>query len=85
VELLEIRHPFRVDVTTPHEFVLLDLKEVGEVRPQRDLKVEADGIKAVVRDIQILMDAFVDGTRDCQRDYPRTISPSSVETGRFVR
>ena len=68
VQLAALLVPFGVDVTAPHELVVLDLEEVGEVGAQRDLEMEPDGVEAVVGEIEILVDAFVDDSRDGQRE-----------------
>src|SRR5262249_16657034 len=49
--------PIGRNTAAAHKSTGLDFEEIGEVRAQRNLEIEANGGTTVVRDVDVLMDA----------------------------
>src|ERR1700722_4792387 len=57
---LSLVRPRRGDATAPHDAIALDLEDVGEIRADRDLQVEAHWVLAVIGDVKIVVQSALD-------------------------
>ena len=56
--------PIAPDLAASRDILALDLKDVGKIASDRYLEVEADLLRAVVGDVDVLMHAAVDVTTE---------------------
>ena len=78
---LPLVRPRRGDATAPHDVIALDLEDVGEIGADRDLKVEAHRILAVIRDVNILVQSALDMAADHQAQRARCDRPVLAHEG----
>ena len=63
-QLLPSLRPLRDDVPAAHDVIRLDLEYVGEIATQHDLKLKVHPLRAVVRNIKVLVHSPADQPTD---------------------
>jgi len=89
VEIADSQHlsfgrPRRCDAAAPHDSVAPHFEDVGEIAADRDLKIEAHGVLAVIGNLDILVHAAVDMTANNEAKRARGDRPVLAHEGALV-